>query len=200
VTTFLLARHAAHEWLGRGIPGRLPGVGLSAQGREQAQELAARLQPVALAAIYSSPQQRTRETAAAVAARRELPVQIEPGFDEIDFGQWTGRSFDELRAQGQAWTQWVQRRGSAQPPDGERFADVPMRALAALRRLARQHPDQHVLVVSHGDVLKAIVATVLGMSLDHLERFDIAPVSVTVLAMGEDWQQLQLLNGQGTLR
>jgi broad specificity phosphatase PhoE len=200
VTTFLLARHAAHEWLGRGFAGRLPGVGLDAQGREQAQALATRLQPIALAAIYSSPQQRTQETAAAVAARRELPVRIEPGFDEIDFGQWTGRSFDEVRAEGQAWTHWVERRGSARPPGGERFADVPVRALAALRRLARQHPDQHVLVVSHGDVLKAIVATVLGMSLDHLERFDIAPVSVTVLAMGDDWQQLQLLNGQGTFR
>jgi broad specificity phosphatase PhoE len=75
-----------------------------------------------------------------------------------------------------------------------------VRASAGLRGLSIAHPDQHVLLVSHGDVLRAIVAACLGVSLDHLERFDIAPASVTLLAMGEGWQQLRLLNGQGPLR
>jgi broad specificity phosphatase PhoE len=178
----------------------MPGVGLNAEGHEQALQLVERLGDVPLAAVYCSPQVRTQQTAQPLADARGLPLRIEAGFDEIDFGDWTGRTFDEVRQQGEAWAHWVERRGSAQPPGGERFADVPVRAGAALRRLLTAHPDQHVLVVSHGDVLKAIVATSLGMSLDHLERFDLAPASLAVLAMGEGWQQLQLLNAQGPLR
>ena len=200
MTTFVLARHAAHDWLGRGFAGRMPGVGLNEKGKQQARELVQRLEDVPLAAIYCSPQQRTQETATPLAEARGLSIRVEPAFDEIDFGDWTGRTFDEVKARGDGWDHWLAHRGSAQLPGGERFADVPLRAMAGLRRLVRAHPDQHVLVVSHGDALKAIVATCLGISLDHLERFDIAPASITVMAMGEGWQQVQLLNAQGPLR
>ena len=194
MTTFLLVRHGAHDWLGRGFAGRLPDVHLNAEGREQAQALVQRLAGFPVEAIYSSPQPRTRQTAVPVAQARGLPVAIEPDFDEIDFGAWTGQTFEQVRAAGAAWQQWVDRRGSAQPPGGERFAEVPQRALGALHRLVRKHPHAHVLVVSHGDVLKAVIASVLGMSLDHLERFDIAPASLSVLGMGEDWARVELLN------
>ena len=195
MTTFLLVRHAAHDWLGRGIAGRLPGVSLNAEGQAQAQALVARLASWPLQAIVCSPQQRTRETAAAVAAARGLPMLADAGFDEIDFGDWTGTSFDDLRAHPH-WPQWVDRRSTAQPPGGEPFADVPARAMAVLHRLCGEHPDGHVLVVSHGDVLKAVVATALGLSLDHLERFDLAPASLSVLAMGPGWQRLEQLNAR----
>lgn len=198
MTTFLLVRHAAHDWLARGVAGRLPGVGLNAQGLAQAQELVGRLATWSLEAIHCSPQQRTRESAAPLAAARGLPVHIDAGLDEIDFGEWTGATFDALREHPQ-WTHWVERRASAQPPGGERFAEVPRRAMAVLRRLVREHPDGNVLVVSHGDVLKAIVATVLALSLDRLERFEIAPASVTVVAMGEEWGQVRLLNAGGAV-
>ncbi|HEY0825946.1 MAG TPA: histidine phosphatase family protein, partial [Ramlibacter sp.] len=109
------------------------------------------------------------------------------------------RTFDDVRDQAD-WKRWLERRSTAQPPGGERFADVERRASAGLRALVRRHPDQHVLVVSHGDVLKAMIAASLGLSLDLLERFDIAPASISILAMGEDWARLQLLNAQGPLR
>jgi probable phosphoglycerate mutase len=198
-TTFLLVRHAAHDWLGRGLAGRLPGVGLNAAGRAQARELVQRLAPQPLQALYSSPQQRTRETAQPLAEARGLQVAIEPAFDEIDFGDWTGRGFDELRALGEPWQQWCERRGSARPPGGEAFADVPRRALAGLRRLRQAHPAGPVAVVSHGDVIKATLAAILGLSLDHLERFEIAPAAVSVVALGADWAQVQLVNGLGPL-
>jgi broad specificity phosphatase PhoE len=200
VTTFLLVRHAAHDWVGRGFAGRMPGVALNAQGREEARQLVDRLRDVPLAAVYCSPQQRTHETAAPLAAARGLAIRTDAAFDEIDFGAWTGLGFDEVRRQGEPWTHWVERRSTVQAPGGERFSEVPDRAMAGLRRLVEAHPDDHVLVVSHGDVLKAIVAAVLGLSLDDLERFDIAPASVTTLAMGRHWAQLQLLNALGQLR
>jgi probable phosphoglycerate mutase len=197
VTTFLLLRHAAHDWLGRGIAGRLQGVDLNPLGRQQAAELARRLAVLPVRRILSSPQQRTRETARPLADALRLEVDLEPAFDEVDFGAWTGRSFEQLQASGEAWEHWVERRATAQPPGGEAFADVPRRAMAALRRWQGQHPDDHVVVVSHGDVIKAVLATCLGMSLDRLERFEIAPASVSVVAMGADWQQVRLVNGPG---
>ena len=199
MTTFLLLRHAAHDWLGRGLAGRLPGVSLNAQGERQAQELVARLGEVPLAAIYCSPQPRTQQTALPLARQRGLAFEVEQGLDEIDFGDWTGLEFPQLRAQGDAWTHWCERRGSAHPPGGEPFAGVPQRALAVLRKLQARHPEGNVLVVSHGDVIKGVLADSLGMSLDGLERFEIAPASISVLAMGADWRQVKLVNGRAQL-
>lgn len=199
MTTFLIARHAAHDWLGRGFAGRQPDVSLNAQGHQQAGALVQRLAGVPVDAIYCSPQPRTQQTAAPIARERSLPIRIDAAFDEVDLGEWQGRTFEEVREQ-QAWKQWLAHRSSAQPPGGEPFADVAWRASAGLQRLVDAHPDQHVLVVSHGDVIKAMVAAVLDLSLDNLEQFDIAPCSICTIAMGRDWAQLRLLNAQGPLR
>jgi probable phosphoglycerate mutase len=199
-TTFWLLRHAAHDWLGRGIPGRIAGVGINEEGRRQAEALVQRFAGVRIDAIYRSPQQRTQETAAPLARERGLAPAIEAAFDEVDMGDWEGRMFDELRAIGTPWENWVHRRASAQPPGGERFLDVPARAMAGLQALRLRHPDQHVLVVSHGDVLKSIVACCLGMPFDNLERFDIAPAGVSMLMMGEDWMKVHLVNAQGAIQ
>jgi broad specificity phosphatase PhoE len=198
VTTFLLVRHAAHDWLGRGFAGRQPDVSLNALGRQEAAALVQRLHGTPVQAIYSSPQPRARETAQPLAHARGLPVAIDAAFDEVDFGGWSGRTFDEVRGTGE-WAQWLERRSTAQPPDGEPFAQVARRASEGLHALRERHPDAHVVVLSHGDVIKAIVATALGLSLDHLERLDIAPASVTQLELGADWVQLRLLNATGPL-
>jgi probable phosphoglycerate mutase len=198
VSNFLLVRHAAHDWLGRGFAGRLPDVALNAQGRAEAEALVRRLQGVALSAIYCSPQPRTQQTAQPLAAARGLTIRIEAAFDEVDLGEWQGCTFDEVRDQP-AWQHWLEHRGSARPPGGEPFAEVERRASAGLRKLHELHPAGCVLVVSHGDVLKAMIAGVLGLSLDQLERFDLAPASVSVVAMGGDWAQLRLLNSRGVV-
>jgi probable phosphoglycerate mutase len=115
-------------------------------------------------------------------------------------GEWVGKSFRELEALGEPWRHWCERRASAHPPGGEPFAEVPRRSVAGLRQLRDAHPEGNVLIVSHGDVIKAMVASCLNMSFDDLERFDIAPASVSTLAMAADWMQLRLLNAQGPLR
>jgi broad specificity phosphatase PhoE len=195
VTRLLLLRHAAHDWLGRGIPGRMAGVSLNGEGRSQAQALAPLLARAGIDAIYSSPQQRTRETVAPLAARIALPVEIAVEFDEIDFGDWTGRHFSELERDDAAlWHHWIERRSTAQPPGGEAFGQVAQRAMAGLDRLRQLHPAQTVLVLSHGDVIKAALASCLGMSLDDLEQFDIDPASMSVVAgAGAGWK-VRLVN------
>jgi broad specificity phosphatase PhoE len=193
VTRLLLVRHAAHDWLGRGLAGRLPGVGLNAQGQAQAHELARRLK-TRVDTICSSPQQRALETAAPVAARLGLPVIVASEFDEIDFGQWTSRSMAELAALGAVWQEWVERRSTATPPGGEPFSRVATRVVAGAQRLHTQYPGHCILVFSHGDVIKALLASCLGLSLDDLERFDLAPASLSVIAIqGGSWQ-IKLVN------
>jgi broad specificity phosphatase PhoE len=193
VTTFLLVRHGAHDLLGRALAGRADGIGLNQRGQGQAQDLAARLENRRIDQIYSSPRQRARESAEPLATRRGLPVHSCEAFDEIDFGEWTGLSFEALRGQPH-WATWVERRSVACPPDGEPFAQVCARALAGIERLMHAHPDQHVAVFSHGDVIKAVLAAALGVPLDHLERFEIAPASLSILAAQGDWRQVRLVN------
>jgi probable phosphoglycerate mutase len=194
MTRFLLVRHASHDWLGRGIAGRTPGVSLNSQGVREAARLPAFLAARPFDAIYSSPRERTLETAAPVANARALPVVVREGFDEIDFGEWTGRSFDEVARDGERWRLWCEHKGAAGAPGGETFAQVQERAQAALDELARLHPGGSVLVVTHGDVIKALLAGFLGLPLDHVERFEVAPASLSVADVKPGWSQVRLLN------
>lgn len=195
MTTFLLVRHAAHDWLGRGLAGRLPEVSLNPRGWLQAEALVHRLAGRDIAAIYSSPQPRAQQTVAPLAGRRKLPIRVLPGFDEVDFGAWTGRLFEDLeQSDGDRWRQWCLRRSQAQPPGGEPFAHVCRRAVQAVHDLAARYPDGPVLIVSHADVIKSVLATALQVPLDHLDCFDIDPVSVSVLQLGAGWQKVKLIN------
>lgn len=195
MTSFLLVRHGAHDWLGRGIAGRMPGVALNAEGQAQAHQLVERLRERTIAAIYSSPVERAQQTAAPLAKARGLPVAIDEAFSEIDFGEWTGRTFAQLDADADRWRTWCERKSLAAAPGGEAFTAVQRRVLDGLERLRRRHPADAVVVFSHGDIVKAAVAGVLGLSVDHIERFEIAPASVSVIETGEGWAQVKLVNG-----
>lgn len=197
-TTFLLIRHAAHDWLGKGLAGRAPGVLLNAKGHSEAQGLPARLSGAGITAVYVSPRVRTRDTAAPLALHLGLTPAQEDGIDEIDFGDWTGKSFAQLSADP-GWRVWVERRSLAEPPNGEPLHAAQKRVVEAIRRLRARHEGETVALVSHGDVIKAALAFYLGLSLDNLERFEIAPVSVSVLTTGAGWAQVRLINGCGEL-
>lgn len=195
MTTFLLVRHGAHDWLGRGVAGRMPGVVLNAQGQAQAGRLVERLRDRTMAAICSSPVERARQTAAPLAKARGMTVAIDEAFAEIDFGEWTGRTFAELEADNERWRTWCERKSVAAAPGGEAFTAVQRRVLDGLERLRRRHPADTVAVFSHGDVIKAAVASVLGLPLDHVERFEIAPASLSIVEAGEGWSRVKLVNG-----
>lgn len=182
-TTFLLIRHGAHLLGHERIAGHMP-VSLSPLGQEQAGNLPARLSHIPIAALYCSPVQRTRETAAPLAAHLGLPVQISDALAEVDFGDWTGQSLQDLREQ-ELWRQWNSYRSGSQAPHGERMTAVQSRIVDELHRLRAEHPGQVVAVVSHGDVIKAAVAHFLGTPLDLFLRIEISLVSVTVVQIGD---------------
>jgi broad specificity phosphatase PhoE len=190
----VLARHAAHDLAGVALAGRLPSVALNAQGRAQAEALANALAASGVEALYSSPQRRARETAGAIAQRLHLPVREAPEFDEIDFGEWTGRTLQELDGGSPGWREWVERRATATPPGGEAFAKVRQRVLAGAERVRHAHPSGTVVVVSHADVIKALLATHLAMSLNDLERFSIDCASLSVIELRDGHTKVQCVN------
>jgi broad specificity phosphatase PhoE len=200
MSTLLLVRHASHDWLGRGVAGRMPGVAMNDQGSREAKALIARLEHRPAHAIYSSPMQRAQETAAPLATARGLTVVTDDELSEIDFGEWTGLGFDELERQHrERWRIWCEHKAIAAAPGGEAFADVQRRVMARLEHLRRIHPSETVLLFSHGDVIKAAIAGFLGLPLDHVERFEIAPASVSIVETGTDWFQVRLVNGVGAV-
>lgn len=180
--TVLLLRHALHARDPGVLWGRTPGIPLGAEGRAQAEALAQGLQGRAIAALYTSPRERCRETAAPLAAAVGRSAEPDPSLDEIDYGAWTGRAFADLEGDPD-WTRWNASRAAAAPPQGEAMHAVQARARARLAAWVVTHAGGTVAAVTHQDVIKAVVCEVLGLSLDRLHAFDVDPASVTTLVL-----------------
>jgi broad specificity phosphatase PhoE len=191
--TVHLVRHAAHADLGQRLSGRSPSVPLSDRGAAQAARIALRLARETIAAIHSSPLARARSTAAAIAARLGLGVEVAAALNEVNFGRWTGRRFDDLQGDP-SWARWNERRASACPPGGETMAEVQARAVSHVERVAAAHPGSGVVLVSHCDTIRAVIAHYLGLSLDNLLRFDIDPASTSSLLVGPWGARILSLN------
>jgi probable phosphomutase (TIGR03848 family) len=194
MTSFALIRHARHALVGHTIVGRAGGVRLSAEGAEQAERLAERLQGSAIAALYSSPLERARETAAPLAARLGLEVQMADELNEIDFGDWTGRTLADLNDL-EEWRRFNVFRSTSRIPNGEAMVDVQGRMLRLIERLCPAHPEQTVALVSHGDVIKATLAHYLGVSLDLFQRIEVSPASVSLVRIARYGPEVLLING-----
>jgi probable phosphoglycerate mutase len=181
----LFVRHGQTATTGQLLPGRSPGLHLADVGKAQAQATADAIGKLAkVDAVYSSPLERARETAAPIAAARGLKVQVERGLLELDVGDWTGEELKKLRRT----PEWkvVQRYPSGfRFPSGESFVELQARIVAAIDRLVAAHPGGTVVAVSHADTIKAAVVHALGAHLDHFQRVTISPCSVTAIAYGE---------------
>ena len=197
-TTFLLIRHAAHGLLNHKMAGCMAGVHLNEAGQAQALQLAERLAQVPLAALYSSPLERAQETAAPIAARLNLPIQICPAIVEINYGDWTGLTFDELQARPE-WQSYNLFRSGARIPGGEMMLEVQARVVTEMQKLCLQHPEQRIALVSHADAIKGALAYYLGMPLDLFLRLEISPASVSILTLNEFGPQVLCVNDTGSL-
>lgn len=197
--TFLLIRHAAHIDLDQRLSGRRAGVPLSEAGRAQAaalgRGLAARRADMPIERIVCSPLDRTRETAAAIAAACGLPAP-EPidALTEIDLGDWTGIAFADLG--GPDWQAWNDHRDTARVPGGETMAEAQARIVGYITTAATQQDGAHIALVSHSDMIRGAVAFALGLPLDRLLRFDVGPASVSRIVVGDWGARLISLNEQ----
>jgi broad specificity phosphatase PhoE len=194
-TTLFLLRHAAHDNVGGFLAGRMPGVHLGEEGRAQAERLAERMRREAIVAIHSSPRERTQETAAAVAAACAIQrISVDPELDEVDFGtDWSGKDFETL-GEDPRWRQWNAMRSLTRTPGGERMLDVQSRAMSLIERLTAQHTGAALALVSHSEVIKAVVSYVLGLPIDAWSRFEVGPASVSTLVSGDWGAKLVTLN------
>jgi probable phosphoglycerate mutase len=180
----LFVRHGTTPTTGATLPGRARGLHLADSGKAQAQAVADRLAELRkIDAVYASPLERTRETAAPIAKARGLKVQVERGLVECEFGDWTGKKLKDLMKKPE-WST-VQRYPSGfRFPNGESFAEMQTRITDAVAGLVRRHPGGVVVAVSHADPIKAAVAHALGTHLDLFQRIVISPCSVTAVAYG----------------
>lgn len=193
MATVILVRHGRTTANTAGVlAGRSPGVRLDERGREQVARLGERLAGLPLRGIVSSPMVRCRETAAAIAGRqqREARVERESALAEVDYGEWTGGTLKTLSKEP-LW-RTVQAHPSAVTfPGGESMSGMAARSVAAVRRwdarIAAEHGDDAPWVaVSHGDVIKAILADALGIHLDQFQRIVVDPASVSVIRYTPD--------------
>jgi probable phosphoglycerate mutase len=190
-TNFLLIRHGAHDLLGKRIAGRQASVHLNQLGEQQAERLGERLSLLPIGAVYSGPLERVRETAEPISRRFNLPLEIANEFTEVDFGDWTNCTFEELSAVP-LWRHFNSFRASTRPPNGELMLEIQARVLRKLAELRAQH--QFVAIVSHGDVIRVTLAHFLGVHLDSFQRIEIDPAAMSLVEVGDDFVKVRLLN------
>jgi probable phosphomutase (TIGR03848 family) len=188
MTTVLLIRHGRTSANTTGLlAGRASGITLDAAGVQQAADLAARLSGVQLRAVVTSPLRRCRQTAQAVIATQSdsCVLTVEQGLVECGYGEWTGRSLREL-SKDKLWGAIQQQPSAVRFPGGESMSEMSTRAIAAVRdwnaRMEAEHgPDAVWAAVSHGDLIKAILADALGMHLDSFQRIVVDPASISIV-------------------
>lgn len=181
MTIVYLVRHADHGMVGKGLAGRLP-VPLNAAGRAQAGRLAGWFARQRVSAVWSSPLTRTMQTAEPIARRLSQTVRTDDALLEVDFGAWEGRDFAGLE-QDPAWRRWNGARARARTPGGETIAQVQARLCGFINARCDAQPDGALVLVSHGDPIRAALAYYLGVPIDLFLRIEVAPASVSVLAI-----------------
>jgi probable phosphomutase (TIGR03848 family) len=199
VTTVLFLRHGLTALTGPVLTGWTPGVHLDERGRAQVAALGARLAPVALAAIVSSPLERCLETADAVAAGREPAPErhVDERVGEVRYGAWTGGELKKL-AKDPLWTTVQAHPSAVTFPDGEALRDTQARAVAAVRDWNGRLGDAATYaIVSHADVIKAILADALGLHLDQFQRIVVGPASLSVVRYTRLRPYVLRVNDQG---
>jgi ribonuclease H / adenosylcobalamin/alpha-ribazole phosphatase len=167
------------------LVGRNRNIGLTRHGAEQAQKAASCLAGVTIRRIVSSPQRRTLDTAAIIAKAKQLPIETDEAFDELDFGEWAGRKFSDLESIP-AWKTFNQFRSFSRAPGGESLTDVQSRTVAAITRLRASFPGETIVLVTHSDVIRTLLTFFCGAPLDSLLRFRIDPASLTTVEVA-DW-------------
>lgn len=198
MTKFLLIRHATTDAVGKCLSGRKPGVHLNTMGLEQARLLSERLKHLPISAVYSSPLERALETAAPLCKLLDRQCQTADEFLELDFGQWTNATFQELGADAE-FERFNTLRSLTRIPGGESMQEAQTRMISGLSRLAAKHPNEVVAIFSHSDMIKAAIAHYAGIHLDLFQRIEISPASVSVIEIFEDALRLVTINNTGTI-
>jgi probable phosphomutase (TIGR03848 family) len=200
MATLFLVRHGLTAQTGRMLYGQTDGIGLDDRGRAQAEHLAARLTQVRPTAIYSSPLERCVETVGPLAAARGLPLVVREPLIEMHAGSWTGKPLARLR-RTKAWDEVQLRPDTFRfPGGGESFAEARERSIGELRAIARRHRRGRVVVATHGDILRVMLADLAGAPLERFQRIVVDTASVSVVTLDASGSpRVLLVNDTGDL-
>jgi len=175
-----LVRHASTGETGRLLTGRRPGVSLSAEGIELAEQRARTVADVGIHALYTSPITRCAETAAVLGRSSGVPPEVMVDLVEVDYGSWSGRRLDALRGL-KAWQHLMSAPARFRFPEGETLLEAQTRVVGAIEGMAARHRKRRVVAVSHADVIRVALAHYLGMPLDLVFRLEVRPLSVSII-------------------
>jgi probable phosphomutase (TIGR03848 family) len=195
----LLIRHGENDYVKKGrLAGRQPGIHLNDTGRKQAQALAEniiqRFDKTSVKAIYSSPLERTMETAQPIAASLGMEIITRPGLLETDYGEWQDKKLKGL-SRLKIWRLVQNFPSLMRFPGGETFAEAQMRICQEIESLCKAHdPKDIILCVTHADPIKLAVAYYLGLHLDMFQRMSVSPGSISGLHISESFARLLTLN------
>jgi len=190
--TIYLLRHGHSTANAKSIlAGRDASVSLSPRGIEQAQAVMHELGERKFAKIYSSPMPRCLETLRPLAGKSKLKIEKDDGLIEMEYGDWSGKKLLAL-SRKKMWSEIQARPSLVRFPNGESFLEMQGRSLESVKSLAI--PGAEILVCSHGDVIKAIVAGLVGLHLDNFQRLTIDPASITVIDLFAESAQIRLMN------
>lgn len=191
----LLIRHAENDYVKeRRLPGRIPGIHLNKRGRKQAKRVAKFLKSVPIKAVYSSPLERTMETAQPIAKIHGLKVVPRERLIETDVGKWQGKKIKKLQKLD-TWRKIQINPSQFRFPGGERVQNCQHRFVQEIEYLVETHGPQDMIVcVSHADPIKMVVAYYLGLPLDMYQRLSVSPASITPILVGDFGSYLLALN------
>ncbi len=196
-TLILLVRHGQTPTTGKILPGRASGLHLAESGVLQAEAVALRIAELPrVDAIYASPLERARETAAPIAKALKQRVKINKGLLECDFGDWTGEKLGVLMKKPE-WSTVQRAPSSFRFPNGESFTEMQSRMVTALDGIRAAHPGGVVVCVSHADPIKAAVAHAIGTHLDLFQRIVISTCSVSAVAYSAHGPVVLTVNSTG---
>lgn len=182
----LLVRHGQNDWVKkRRLAGWTPGIHLNEEGREQVDRLAGRLARLPIKSIYSSPLERCLETAEAIGASLQLEVTRLPAVGEVRYGKWEGKKVKKVAKKKRSWYAVQHYPSRFRFPGGETLREVQSRAVAALEELSAAHKDEMIVVVSHADVIKLILAHYLGVHIDLFQRLVISTASISAVQLSD---------------
>lgn len=183
MTYILLVRHGQNEWVNqKRLAGWTPAVHLNETGKDEVAVLSERLANLPIEAIYSSPLERCLETAMAIGSPHQIEIIQSEEIGEVRYGKWEGKKIKKL-AKKRSWYAVQHYPSRFQFPDGEALRTVQQRAVNAIEEMAKQYTEQMIVVVSHADVIKLVLAHYLGMHVDLFQRIGLAPASVSILAL-----------------
>jgi len=196
-TLFLLVRHGLTPTTGKVLPGRAAGLHLAEAGQAQANAAGERIAELSrVDAVYASPLERARETAAPIAKAKGLRVRIDKGLLECDFGDWTGEELKKLMKLPE-WGTVIRAPSTFRFPGGESFNEMQVRIVSAIDRLRAVHKGGVVVCVSHADPIKAAVAHALGTHLDLFQRIVISTCAISVLVFTAGGPAVLAVNSTG---